>query len=83
VIDVAWTFADDPHRVGAFEMHFHWPSLSPKRLEAAKRVAQMCTIHTTFEHPPAITIEGTAGEPLIDGESTTDDHEPVAGRGAT
>jgi uncharacterized OsmC-like protein len=81
VIDVGWTFADDPHRVSAFEMRFRWPSLSPKRLEAAKRVAEMCTIHATFEHPPAITIEGTAGEPAIDGERATDDHEPAASRG--
>jgi putative redox protein len=61
IIDVAWTFADDPHRVGAFDICFHWPSLPEKRLDAAKRVAEMCTLHATLHHPPAITIDGTVG----------------------
>lgn len=59
-IDVSWTFADDPHRVGAYEIRFRWPNLAPNRLEAAKRAAEMCTVHATLTHPPTITIEGTA-----------------------
>jgi uncharacterized OsmC-like protein len=62
VLDVAWTFADDPHRVGEFDVRFTWPSLPAKRLEAAKRVAEMCTIHATLTHPPTIIISGTAGQ---------------------
>ena len=62
VIDLSWTFADHPHRVGSFDMRFRWPSLPTKRLEAAKRVAEMCTLHATFHQPPAISIEGTAAE---------------------
>ncbi len=58
VIDVHWVFADDPHRVGEIEIEFDWPSLPEKRLEAAARVAEMCTIHATLQHPPAITIRG-------------------------
>src|SRR5687768_5641805 len=42
-IDVTWTFAEDPHRVGALQLRFTWPSLPPNRLEAARRVAEMCT----------------------------------------
>ena len=60
-IDVSWTFAEDPHRVGAMELRFQWPSLPPNRLEAAKRVAEMCTIHATLHHPPTITIDGAVG----------------------
>jgi uncharacterized OsmC-like protein len=60
-IDVKWTFADDPHRVGTIDVRFNWPSLPPNRLEAAKRVSEMCTIHATLNHPPAINIDGTAG----------------------
>jgi uncharacterized OsmC-like protein len=60
-IDVQWTFAEDPHRVGSMGIRFNWPSLSANRLEAAKRVAEMCTIHATLSHPPAITIDGNAG----------------------
>ena len=57
VIDVHWTFAEDPHRVGSIEMKVEWPSLPPQRQTAAKRVADMCAIHATFEHPPTLTTD--------------------------
>ena len=60
-IDVSWTFAENPHRVGSLDIRFTWPSLPANRLEAAKRVSEMCTIHATLHHPPSITISGTAG----------------------
>ena len=56
VIDVTWTFADVPHRVGSMALTFDWPGLPEKRLEAAKRVAEMCTVHATLLHPPQVTI---------------------------
>lgn len=59
-LEVKWSFADDPHRVGAMDVRFSWPSLPANRLAAAKRVAEMCTIHATLLHPPAITIDGSA-----------------------
>ncbi len=59
-IDVKWTFAEDPHRVGTMDVRFNWPSLPSNRLEAAKRVSEMCTIHATLHHPPTITIDGSA-----------------------
>src|SRR5689334_1809732 len=62
-IDVRWTFAEEPHRVGAIDVRFDWPSLPSNRLDAAKRVSEMCTIHATLEHPPTITIDGTTGKP--------------------
>lgn len=58
-IDVAWTFADDPHRVRSYEVRFRWPSLPAVRLDAARRVAEMCTVHATLRHPPEITIQGS------------------------
>lgn len=60
-LDVQWRFADDPHRVGEMSVIFDWPSLPANRLSAAKRVAEMCTIHATLMHPPRITI-ASAGE---------------------
>jgi uncharacterized OsmC-like protein len=60
-VDVSWTFAQDPQRVDRYDMRFKWPSLPEQRLDAARRVAKMCTIHATFERPPVIAIDGTAG----------------------
>ncbi|MDQ3950641.1 MAG: OsmC family protein [Gemmatimonadota bacterium] len=62
-IEVRWTFADDPQRVGEMSVTFDWPSLPERRLAAAKRVAEMCTIHATLKHPPRVTIE--AARPAV------------------
>ena len=56
-IDVAWKFSEEPHRVNDLKLTFHWPSLPPARLAAAKRVAAMCTVHETLLHPPTVSIE--------------------------
>ena len=55
-LEVRWTFADDPHRVGNITVTFTWPSLPAARIEAAKRVAAMCTVHATLMHPPTIDV---------------------------
>jgi len=59
-LEVSWAFEEKPHRVGRFDLTFAWPSLPASRLDAAKRVAAMCPVHVTLEHPPAMTITGTA-----------------------
>ena len=61
-IEVRWTFADDPHRVSDIDLSFDWPSLPAKRLSAAKRVAEMCTVHATLLHAPRISIEAAHSE---------------------
>ena len=58
-IEVAWSFADAPHRVGEYRMKFEWPGLPEARREAAKRAASLCTVHATLSHPPTITVEVT------------------------
>lgn len=75
-LDVSWSFAQDPQRVERYDMRFDWPSLPARRLEAAKRVAAMCTIHATFEHPPTISIEGAAE---ADGSADAVTHHAGAG----
>jgi uncharacterized OsmC-like protein len=62
-LEVAWEFVDDPHRVGRYDVRFAWPSLPAKRLEAAKRVAELCTVHATLSQSPAIVIDGTVASP--------------------
>lgn len=63
-LDVSWEFADDPQRVGRIDMRFDWPSLPPTRIRAARRAAELCTIHATLTHPPTINVfaAGEAGE---------------------
>jgi uncharacterized OsmC-like protein len=55
-LEVRWRFADDPHRVSDIDVRLEWPSLPANRRAAAKRVAEMCTIHATLLHPPRIVI---------------------------
>ena len=63
VIDVRWKFGGDPHRVSDIAVTFDWPSLPPNRVAAARRVAELCTVHATLHHPPHVTIEPAAREP--------------------
>ena len=56
-VDVAWTFAEQPHRVGAMTVTLRWPGLPADRQAAAKRAAALCAVHKTLEHPPRIGIE--------------------------
>ena len=61
VIDVSWKFAEDePKRVSSFALSYTWPSLPEKKREAARRVAELCTVHATLTHPPAIEIRSAA-----------------------
>jgi uncharacterized OsmC-like protein len=63
VIEVRWKFSDDePRRVAQLDLAFDWPSLPAKKLEAAKRVAHLCTIHETLQHPAVVTTEPMAPE---------------------
>jgi uncharacterized OsmC-like protein len=55
-IDVQWRFAEDPHRISDIAVIFDWPSLPPNRLAAARRVAELCTIHATLTHSPRVEI---------------------------
>ena len=56
-VEVGWTFAEEPHRVGTMAVSLDWPSLPAARSNAAKRVAALCPIHATLHHPPTVTIE--------------------------
>src|SRR5678816_3960837 len=56
-IEVRWTFAEKPHRVGAMDVKVIWPSLPEQRVAAAERVAALCGIHATFRHPPEVTTK--------------------------
>ncbi len=65
VIDVSWTFSEDPHRVGGMSIDIAWPSLPAARRNAAQRVADMCAIHATLTNPPTMVtrLNETADQP--------------------
>jgi len=60
VIDVSWSFADNPHRVGAMVLTYEWPSLPVDRRRIAQRVAELCPVHKTLMQTPAMTIRSAA-----------------------
>lgn len=57
VLEVAWRFADAPHRVGEIDVKIIWPALPPERRNAAERAAHLCAIHNTLTHSPVIRTE--------------------------
>lgn len=71
-LEVRWSFVDDPHRVDALRLEFDWPSLPEKRYDAARRVAAMCTVHATLEHPPRITVDPLANRDADHAPRTVD-----------
>ncbi|HEY0019847.1 MAG TPA: OsmC family protein [Longimicrobium sp.] len=56
-IEVGWTFAEEPHRVGSMDVDVVWPSLPPERRNAAVRAAGLCTVKKTLEMPPTVGVE--------------------------
>ena len=56
-IEVKWSFAEKPHRVGNIDLTFEWPSLPENRRAAAKRASALCAVHATLSHSPTITVE--------------------------
>lgn len=57
VIEVAWSFADEPHRVARYDQTFRWPSLPEARRKAALRAAKLCPVHATLSQSPEIEME--------------------------
>ena len=56
-IDVSWSFAEKPHRVGSIKVKLEWPSLAADMWPRAFRVANLCGVHNTLSHPPEIVVE--------------------------
>lgn len=59
-LDVSWTFAEQPHRVGSMKVTLEWPSLAADMWPRAIRVANLCGVHNTLTHPPGIAVEAAA-----------------------
>ena len=65
VVEVAWKFADDPHRVGEMDMNVSWPSLPAARQAAANRVITLCAVHATLSHSPTINTNVETAAPAV------------------
>lgn len=56
-IDVGWSMAEQPHRVGAVELALHLPTeLTPSQQEKLLKVAHGCTVHQSLTVPPQVEI---------------------------
>jgi len=55
MLEVGWTFVEEPYRVGQMEVELIWPSLPEQRRTAAERATHLCTVHNTLRNPPEIT----------------------------
>ena len=62
-VEVRWSFAEEPHRVGSMAVSLDWPSLPAARTAVAQRVATLCPIHATLHHPPTITVARAGAAP--------------------
>lgn len=56
-IEVGWSFAENPYRVGTMDVELIWPGLPEQRRTAAVRAAHLCTVHNTLLNPPALSTE--------------------------
>ncbi len=58
-IDVSWSMAEQPHRVGAVSLRVRLPADATLTLEQHERllkVAHGCTVHQSLAVPPAVDI---------------------------
>jgi uncharacterized OsmC-like protein len=60
-VEVSWSFADQPYRVGHVGLKIIWPGLPESRRAAALRAAGLCPIHSTLTHPTEVEVEVAAG----------------------
>src|SRR5690625_7738300 len=61
-VDLAWEVAEDPYRIGRYEMAILWPSLPPDRYGPAKSVAAQCRVERTLRIPPEIEVSVGPGD---------------------
>lgn len=57
-VDADWSYAEQPHRVGAVEIKLNLPAdLTPEQREKLLKVAHGCTVHQSLAVPPKVEIE--------------------------
>jgi len=57
-VDAEWSYAEQPHRVGAVELRVNLPSaVTPEQREKLLKVAHGCTVHQSLAMPPKVEIQ--------------------------
>jgi uncharacterized OsmC-like protein len=63
-VDVEWSYAEQPHRVGAVDLRVNLPSaLTPEQRDRLLKVAHGCTVHQSLAVPPKVEIQLTTLHP--------------------
>jgi len=56
-VEADWSYAEQPHRVGAVEMRISLPAvLAPEQQARLLKVAHGCTVHQSLAVPPAVKV---------------------------
>jgi putative redox protein len=56
-IDVDWSYAEQPHRVGGIDLKLNLPAeMTPSQQEQLLKVAHGCTVHQSLAVPPKVGI---------------------------
>lgn len=72
-VEIRWEYAEEPHRVGSYQMTLHLPESVPvARHHAIVRAANTCAVHNTLQHSPTI---GTAVKVFASAAEPADHHE--------
>ena len=57
-VDAEWSYAEQPHRVGAVELRVNLPSaVTSEQREKLLKVAHGCTVHQSLSVPPKVEIQ--------------------------
>jgi putative redox protein len=55
-VDVDWSMAERPHRVGEIRLQVHGLAVPAHHREQLLKVAHGCTVHQSLLHAPKITV---------------------------
>ena len=57
-VDAEWSYAEQPHRVGAVELRVNLPSaVTSEQREKLLKVAHGCTVHQSLAVPPKVEVQ--------------------------
>jgi putative redox protein len=61
-VDCDYSWAENPHRVGAIQLTVLAPALTDAKREAFNRVIEHCTVHNSLRTPPDVRVAVVAAQ---------------------